>query len=129
MVKLEFSKLLSRVRFPYSAHMNNANYVSVGPGVLFHRHYLHQDGGLYYVIGIGKSSVDVSTHVIYEHMFPFEQTTWLRPLAEWTPARFKLLTEDEAVDFMDNLPDRAEYQEKVTKAKAVRRAIEVLKNA
>ena len=55
------------------------------------QYYKHQDGGLYFVLKIGKSTVDQSEHVVYVHVFPFEMEVWIRPLEEWTHKRFTIL--------------------------------------
>lgn len=113
--KLEFSKLLSRVRFPYPAHMNNTK-------ILLDRFYQHKDGGLYRVNEIGMSTVDQSKHVIYTHVYPFERHTWIRPLAEWTDDRFRLLTQPQAEVIMQ-IP-AVILEKRIRESKAARTAAE-----
>jgi len=84
--------------------------------------YRHQDGGLYRVQSIGKSTVDQSRHVVHQHLYPFESTTWIRPYAEWTRERFKLISEDEVTEEI-NTTDRILRREQITAAKATRRAL------
>jgi hypothetical protein len=48
-----------------------------------HGIYQHGDGGIYLIIGAGRSSASGEPMVIYRHLWPFEQELWVRPLAEW----------------------------------------------
>ena len=83
-------------------------------------YYQHVDGGLYFLEKIGKSTVDLSEHVVYTHIYPFEKQTWIRPLAEWAEPRFKLIKETDAIAIMLST-DRAVMQVAVSEQKAARR--------
>lgn len=69
--------------------------------------YLHQDGGIYELIGSGIHSEDGTTLCVYLHVWPFEQGLWLRPVEMWTPARFAPLSADEAKKRMEVLREQA----------------------
>jgi len=87
------------------------------------RFYQHQDGGLYQVVDVATSTVDGTQQlVIYKHIYPFEQKLWARPLVEWTPERFKPISDTSAR--MLQLQDQTDMQEWIAKRKAVRKARE-----
>jgi hypothetical protein len=86
------------------------------------RYYKHVDGGLYFVLQIAKSTVDLSEHVVYVHVFPFDLATWIRPLDEWTPSRFTLIDHAEAEQLLKL--DRNQLQQEISRHKATRRAAE-----
>lgn len=79
----------------------------------------HRDGGLYRVKAHGKSTVDGSEVVIYEHIYPFEQSIWVRPMAEWTVDRFKPVSLDERYK-IEGIA-RATLQAQITEAKRARK--------
>lgn len=84
-------------------------------------HYRHQDGGLYRVEGLAKSSVDLSDQVVYRHLWPFEQALWTRPVLEWTAPRFlRVSAHDVRAALKGN---RATAQAAVEDAKRRRRAM------
>lgn len=83
--------------------------------------YKHQDGGFYVVQSIALSADDKSEWVVYAHVFPFEQRTWIRRLEEWTYERFQPVTNREMADVMiGTTPEQ--YQATVAANKAARRA-------
>lgn len=84
------------------------------------QYYRHQDGGLYWVRQIAKSTVDQSEHVVYDHVFPFEKATWIRPLDEWTTERFKLIEGLDVLIALSQDPEQAKIA--ITEHKAQRRA-------
>lgn len=88
--------------------------------------YRHQDGGLYRVLSIGKSTVDQSRHVVYAHLYPFESGVWIRPFPEWTPERFVMISDAEVAIEIDST-DRATRQQEITAAKAKRRGLTEVK--
>jgi hypothetical protein len=60
--------------------------------------YQHRYGGVY-KLGenfLSLSTIDLSRCVIYEHIFPFNQTYWHRPYDEFVDGRFTKLTDLEA---------------------------------
>lgn len=65
-----------------------------------YQYYRHRYGGLYRVVGTGFSTIDKSQHVIYKHMYPFDQDIWIRPYDEWTDGRFTLLTRQQVGDIL-----------------------------
>lgn len=79
----------------------------------------HRDGGLYTVISTGFSTVDQTEHVVYVHLYPFEQQTWIRPIEEFTNDRFRPLTVEEAEPLFNR--DRAEFQAEITANKKARK--------
>lgn len=92
--------------------------------VQFQKYYLHQDGGLYYTEHKATLTTDgVSDVVVYYHIFPFETKRWARPIEEWTPERFKMLTSGEEVTEILN-QDREQYQKMVAERKTKRKAAE-----
>lgn len=85
------------------------------------RLYQHQDGGFYVVQSVATSTDDLSQWVVYTHVWPFEQKQWLRRVEEWTPERFRLSSNTEMTAMMLAYT-RQDYQQRVTEAKAARRA-------
>lgn len=85
--------------------------------------YIHVDGGIYMALNLGKSSVDQSEHVVYEHLFPFKHEVWIRPLLEWTPERFKPVSDDDGLTIIMS-SDRAVMQAEIAERKKERRARE-----
>lgn len=89
--------------------------VGAEPGQLFR----HQDGGYYQLVTCARHTNDLHPVVVYAHVWPFEPSTWVRPIQEWE-SRFTRCTSAELSDAM--LSDRAVAQAKITAAKAARRA-------
>lgn len=79
----------------------------------------HRDGGLYSILYRGTSTVDQSEHIVYVHLFPFDQKIWIRPLDEWTEDRFKALTQEEAEALLAK--DREAFKAEITANKAARK--------
>ena len=61
------------------------------------------------------STVDLSRLVIYKHVFPFEQKSWVRPYSEFTDGRFKEINALELRDLLTK--DRAQAQMDIAEAK------------
>jgi hypothetical protein len=83
------------------------------------KYFQHRDGGIYRVTDTGFSTIDASAVVIYVHLFPFTENTWVRPASEWTPDRFREITRKEAVDLFSE--NRADMQIAITAAKEARK--------
>jgi hypothetical protein len=60
-------------------------------------YYQHRYGGLYIVKDIATSTVDKSKWVVYNHVYPFDYQTWIRPYDEWCDGRFRQLDNDEYI--------------------------------
>ena len=60
----------------------------------------HKHGGLYRVLACGTYTTDKAELVVYDHIYPFEQKTWIRPLSEWTPDRFRNVTYEYVIHVM-----------------------------
>jgi hypothetical protein len=105
MVGFQPSKLIARVRFSHPAPNK-----MIEPKV--NCYYQHRYGGLYIVKDIAKSSVDQSKWVVYNHVYPFEYETWIRPYAEWCDGRFRKVEHEEYAELL--MRDRAEFQMAVT---------------
>jgi hypothetical protein len=86
------------------------------------QYYRHVDGGVYFVLITGKSTEDQSQHVVYTHIYPFDMETWIRPLEQWTPARFTLIDHVEVGRLL--ALDRQQLKDQITEHKARRRASE-----
>lgn len=86
-------------------------------------HYLHVDGGVYKVLSIGVSTVDQTQQVTYQHLYPFKQQVWVRPLDEWVDTRFTELTQSEYEELLRNTT-ALEYQQQVTNNKMNRKRAE-----
>lgn len=87
--------------------------------------YKHKDGGLYKTTGVGKSTADGQRYVIYQHVFPFVHSIYLRPLDEWTRDRFELLDFMQATEYQGQ--DRYELQTAITARRETRKAAQVPK--
>lgn len=79
--------------------------------------FRHTDGGYYRYLTQVLSSEDHSPQVVYEHVWPFEINTWVRPLSEWVP-RFAHVTEAEVNAAMTRIQE--EYQRVIRSNKAAR---------
>lgn len=82
-------------------------------------YYQHRYGGLYIVNGIALSTIDKSKWVVYNHVYPFEAETWIRPYDEWCDGRFRKIEHEEYADLL--MKDRSEFQIEIGKAKATGR--------
>lgn len=82
-------------------------------------YYQHRYGGLYIVTDVATSSVDKSKWVVYNHVYPFEYETWIRPYDEWCDGRFRQLEPSEYSELIKK--DRTEFQIEIGKAKAAGR--------
>ena len=82
-------------------------------------YYQHRYGGLYIVSDIAKSSVDGSKWVVYNHVYPFQYETIIRPYDEWCDGRFRQLNPGEYEEII-NLKDRAKFQDEIRAAKAAK---------
>lgn len=81
--------------------------------------YRHVDGGIYRVLAVATHSEDLSLVVVYEHVWPFTNKAWVRPLEEW-PSRFTHITRQDLLTAMAG--NREQAQEAITQHKAARRA-------
>lgn len=82
------------------------------------RFMLHVDGGLYRLLGEGKSAEDRSRVAIYEHLHPFERGVWTRPWEEFE-LRFSPISHERAHELLAR--DSAQAQRDISQAKAQRR--------
>lgn len=83
----------------------------------------HKDGGYYRILDSGRSTVDQSELIRYEHVWPFHaDLPWLRPAKEFTYDRFTPVYQSELDEAMKQ--DRIEAQLAVTRAKEARKAAE-----
>lgn len=78
-------------------------------------YYQHRYGGLYKVSDIAFSTVDKSQWVVYNHVYPFEYVTWIRPYDEWCDGRFREITREEYREFLKR--DQQEFQNEINAAK------------
>lgn len=81
--------------------------------------FLHQDGGFYKFDKVILSASDQSTLVVYEHLWPFEPSSWGRNIEEFE-ANFKPTTKEVYRASCDRV--REEVQKEVQEHKAARRA-------
>jgi hypothetical protein len=80
-------------------------------------YYQHHYGGLYIVSDVAKSSVDGSKWVVYNHVYPFQYETIIRPYDEWCDGRFRQLEPGEYDIFIRD-KDRMKFQDEIKEAKA-----------
>ena len=83
------------------------------------RYYRHRYGGIYSVqIEKAISTVDKSVWVVYNHVYPFEKQTWIRPYDEWSEdGKFTAITD--SVELSNILRrDKNEFQREILEAKA-----------
>lgn len=80
------------------------------------QYYMHKHGGLYRVVTTGYSTVDTKEMVVYDHLYPFERKTWIRPMSEWTEDRFKLVTYEYVIHIMQST-ERHQMQLDITMRK------------
>jgi hypothetical protein len=83
--------------------------------------FQHTDGGLYRLKELSTSTVDKSTWVVYEHVWPFEPSTWHRPLAEWE-SRFTQVSATVIVEAVKG--NREAAQEEITRKREARKSAE-----
>jgi hypothetical protein len=81
--------------------------------------FQHTDGGFYRFKEFSTSTVDQSTWVIYEHVWPFETKTWHRPLAEWE-SRFTPVSATVIVEAVKGSREAA--QEEIIRRRTERKA-------
>ncbi len=79
--------------------------------------YQHRYGGIYVVANIATHTTTKEQLVIYMHVYPFDESTFARPIEEWTDDRFRQISHDEFDKLMCR--DRTEFQIEITTAKAV----------
>lgn len=78
----------------------------------------HVDGGYYRLLGVATDTDTLEKRVVYEHLWPFEQKLWVRPLAQWEE-RFKRVGLAEVLQARAG--DREQAQQNVQRAKQLRR--------
>ena len=83
------------------------------------QYFRHLDGGLYRFVAHARSADTTADVVVYEHLWPFEQSLWVRDRKEFEE-RFTSI--DEATLHQALNRNRTEAQAEVTSAKASRRA-------
>lgn len=81
--------------------------------------FRHLDGGIYKFVAHARSADTDGEVVVYEHLWPFEQSLWVRNRPDFE-VRFKSIDEVTARRAMKQ--DRAEAQAAVIAAKTARRA-------
>ena len=83
------------------------------------RYYRHRYGGIYSVqVAKAISSVDKSLWVVYNHVYPFEQQTWIRPYDEWCEkGKFIEITDPTELSNIFQ-KDRNELQKEISEARA-----------
>ena len=86
--------------------------------------FQHTDGGFYRVKELSTSTVDQSTWVIYEHVWPFEIRTWNRPLAEWE-SRFTQVNAGVMLQAIND-GNREAAQKEISRKRALRKAAETV---
>jgi hypothetical protein len=83
------------------------------------KYYRHLDGGLYRFVAYARSADVDGEVVIYEHLWPFDQSLWVRNRPDFE-ARF--ISADEVTVKRAMKQERAPAQALVNAAKAARRA-------
>jgi hypothetical protein len=83
------------------------------------KYFRHLDGGLYRFVAHARSADSDGEVVIYEHLWPFDQSLWVRNRAEFE-ARFTAV--DEVTIKRSMREDRTQARDRVNLAKAARRA-------
>lgn len=82
---------------------------------IIHEHYQHRYGGVYQVVCVATHTGSKERLVIYDHVYPFEDHSWARPIEEWTEERFRLLTGEEVITLLNR--DRETFQLEISAAK------------
>jgi hypothetical protein len=85
------------------------------------QYFQHIDGGLYRFVAYARSADDAGDVVVYEHLWPFDAGLWVRKRSEFE-ARFSPIGEITVKHAASQ--NRAEAQERVNAAKALRRSAE-----
>lgn len=80
-------------------------------------YYQHRYGGVYVILGVSTSTVDKSSWVVYEHIYPFENALWHRPYEEFIDGRFHHISNIEYIDII-NHTNRQEFQNKIEEEKS-----------
>lgn len=83
------------------------------------QYFRHIDGGIYRFVAHARSADTDGEAVIYEHLWPFDQSLWVRNRRDFE-IRFKAIDEVAVRRAMKH--DRVEAQAAVTAAKTARRA-------
>jgi hypothetical protein len=83
------------------------------------QYFRHLDGGFYRFVSHARSADTEGEVVIYEHLWPFDQSLWVRNRTDFE-ARFSSIDEITVKRAMKQ--DRAQAQAQVNAAKAARRA-------
>lgn len=81
----------------------------------------HRDGGIYQQLYVAKNTVDSSSVVVYQHIWPFEQSIWVRPYEEFWDGRFVPISANVALDATTG--DKLLAQAAINKAKAIRKGL------
>lgn len=85
--------------------------------------YRHTDGGYYRYLALSRDTEDQAPRVIYQHIWPFEESIWGRPASEWA-SRFTLIPLNDPELDMAMRGNRVAYQNTVRANKAARREAE-----
>jgi hypothetical protein len=83
--------------------------------------YRHTDGGIYLFKKLVWLASDGSRAIEYEHVWPFEEKTWIRVESEWA-GRFTPISSREVNAALGG--DRAGAQAVITASKKARKALE-----
>jgi len=83
------------------------------------QYYRHLDGGLYRFVAHARSADADGEVVVYEHLWPFDQSLWVRNRPDFE-ARFT--STDEITVKRAMKQERTQAQAQVNAAKAARRA-------
>jgi len=83
------------------------------------QYFRHLDGGVYRFVAHARSADNEDEVVVYEHLWPFDQSLWVRNRAEF---QTRFTTIDEFTARLEMKRDRVQAQAAVTTAKAARRA-------
>jgi hypothetical protein len=89
------------------------------------QYYRHLDGGLYRFVAYARSANDNSEVVVYEHLWPFDQSLWVRNRTEFE-SRFTPTDEMHIRRAMKQ--ERVDAQAQVQAAKSARRALKEKKD-
>jgi len=84
-------------------------------------YYRHTDGGIYHFSKLVWLASDGSRAIEYDHVWPFEQKTWIRVESEWE-GRFAPITVEEVE--AARAGDRLAAQAAITSAREARKASE-----
>jgi hypothetical protein len=84
-------------------------------------YYQHMDGGVYRFISHAKSAEDGEVLAVYEHLYPFEKSIWVRDSNQFF-LRFAPITVDDVMEILKK--DKLEFQGEIETNKRQRRARE-----